>query len=317
MRYEILASATAAALLALGCCCFGGGSREVLPPGTPASLTLTVLPETGGDVSGFTVTLERSRERVRQTHVVAQGDTLRVSGLEPDAYAFYVHTSDGRGGYRAQTGLGRFIYLDPGDNDVTVVVSGGALLSGRVTDAATGAPIEGVEVNVETESYGRDGGGPDTPAAVTNEEGVFALGGLCGATKAIFVSYEGRLPRRIAPHRFPDDCEHVVRATLDVQLDASYRDIVAIEVADEHPRFTRVAPGSFAARAGLREGDRVVDLPPEYDPTLRPDEVPSFLLPSFDLEYYEGGSFRVTGADGAERTVTIQREPPLRWPGDP
>lgn len=301
-------------VLASACCCFGSG-REEVPPGTPVSLTLTVVADTGpSPVDGFTVTFEHDRQR--ETHVVASGDTLTLSGLARDYYVFFVHTADGRGGYLGQVSYNRFTLLEPGENTVTVAVSGGALLTGRVTDATTGTGLEGATVNVATHDYGRDGGGPDTATTVTDADGVYVLGGLCRGTEAILVSHEGYAPVTIATHRFPTDCEHVASAvTIDVAMDPPPAATVTVDVLDGRPRFTRILPGSVADRAGLRAFDRVLEVPPEYDPS-QPTELPTFLYWLLDVEHYDGGSLVVANEDGVERTVTITRPPNLRWPGD-
>ncbi len=301
-------------LLASAGCCFGMDQEDV-PVGTPVSLVLTVVADTGpSPVDGFTVTLEHDQQY--ETHVVSHGDRLALSGLAAGAYVFYAHTADGRAGYVGEISIGRFTWLEPGENEVTMTVSGGAVLAGRVTDASTGAGIEGATVSVATDDALRRIVRSGT--AASDADGEYVLGALCGTAAPLIVSRDGYAPVRIAAHRFPTDCERVAPAvTLDVAMDPPPAARVTLDVVDGHPRFTRVLPGSVAARAGLRVGDRVLSVPADYDPSepVR-DQLPTFLYWLLDIEHYDGGSLTVVGEDGAERAIAIARPPELRWPGD-
>jgi RNA polymerase sigma factor (sigma-70 family) len=242
--------------------------RIVLPE--PAGVAGVVLAANGAPVTDFTVIalpapaanetgeqkfLRREAGRRPPMRVRDPSGAFKVEGLEAGRFEVKVATAEG--------GVTEEVTLAAGEtrSGLRLVVAAGVKLTGKVVGAEDGAPLEGVNLSVQ--STGRQ------LFAQTTAGGSFEIGGLLPG-EALQVDVRDRKIERV-----PERLEVTIPAgapthdlgtikLLEGDLASTFREAgrtgLRVEVIAGSTKVKAVRPASPAARAGVREGDLLTSI---------------------------------------------------------
>ncbi len=250
--------------------------RDVRPPATGLRLVLhenggirgTVTGGDGAPVASFGVRIEQfvaadsdvRRRPGTTTQFLSDNGRFEIPDLAPGRYDLAV-TADGfaPGRVAVEVPSGAF-------GDGSVALAGGADVTGGVTDAATGAAIAGASVSMPRGS---------ASTAYTGADGAFRLANVAPGTHTLVVAHPDYEPMRrggvaagapvaveLTPRDGADDDDRQVEGIG-----------IVIEDRKAGVRIRSVVPGSPAAAAGVRAGDRVVSVNGQDVTGLRHEEV--------------------------------------------
>lgn len=241
-----------------------GSDRVVLQLADGGGIEGTLVTHDGEPIPASTALALRhtgSLTRVLQAEVTvfdAEGG-FRLTGLPPGVYDV-VGAASGHAPARVNG-----IEVGSAVVEIELVMRVGGRISGRVTDAATGAPVSRARVEIEGALAAGPSVAPLRTSTVSDDDGVFVLRGVEPGRRSIHAHAIGFAPRTISGLEVTSEGELAdVELALSPAEDARGEafDIVGIgvevRVEGEALEILGVLEGGGASRAGLAEGDRVL-----------------------------------------------------------
>jgi hypothetical protein len=234
--------------------------RLQLAPG--GSIAGTIRSEDDKPISGATVVALRhtgGMMRVQQARVTvfdADG-SFEITGLPPGLYDV-AGAAHGRG-------VDKVVDVDvgAGAQSVDLRLPAGHTLTGRVTDEKTASPLVAARVELERHVGRGPSIAPIFAAAITDEDGRFALRGIEAGRHSVTAYARDHVARTLSGIEVEDDDVGPLRLSLAPDEGDGWNfDFAGIGVTIAASRVdldvVGVLPDGGAGRAGVLEGDRIV-----------------------------------------------------------